>query len=493
MRCRSCTTELWGRPAVCPVCGTPTGLVKRSSRQTPPPWGARPGLPPKAQPKPQPASQPLFNAADLLDPEALEEVLPLSPEPAPADIFTTGPLLGDPPAPQQGMLNAADLFDPDVLADLTGQTEDKSFQNNGAAAPALNDAPLFVEPEIAPPDDGSSYRQPPRAATGPIAPPFFRLATLPGTGPQPASPPPPFPPRERRPASAPLPPLEESEEEGEEEESAWAPQRGYRIVSGPPPLGAPTGRPMMSAQPEMYPVGPYPMPAPPGSKGRPPIRRRRSFFSTLGGLVSLLVVLAIIGSALLFGASRYFQLQALLPKPAQTTQAILPTIAPKAGYTIYTDQALGYSLQYINNWQKQADHDKSDPQYRGDLFQPAGPIPTDGPNLGFEVGSSPQYGGMSPSQIDDYIMAQLFPFPHVANIQTSVPASPTIHILNQDWTAEDADVTLSNGVNLRITCLAILHNGRGYAIFYFARQEIFSNDYIEFFQPMLLSFRFLNG
>lgn len=501
MRCRSCTTELWGRPAVCPVCGTPTGLNKRSSRQTPPPWGADLAAP--TSPKAEPKSQPFFNASDLLDQEVLEEVLPLAPEPAPADIFSTGPLSeGAPaPAPQQGMLNAADLFDPDILADLTGQAEEKSFQNNGAAAPTHDAyAPPAAEPEIDALDDGGIYRQPPRSATGPIAPPRFKLATLPATGPQPAAlpppVPPPFPPSARAPLSAPLPPLEEDEEESEEEleeVDAWMPQRGYRIVSGPPPVGAPTASPMMPAPPGMYPAGPYPMLAPPASKRRPPVRKRRPFFSTLGGIASLLVVLAIIGSALLFGASRYFQLQALLPKPAQTTQAILPTVAPKAGYTIYPDQKLTFSLQYANSWKEQADHDKNDPQYQGDLFRPAGPVPTSGPNVGFEVGSSPQYGNMSPAQIDDYIIRQPFPISGIASIQASIPSSPTIHILNQDWTAEDADITLTTGVNLRLTCLALIHNGRGYAIFYFAPQEVFSNDYAQFFQPMLLSFRFLNG
>jgi hypothetical protein len=395
------------------------------------------------------------------------------------------------------MLNAADLFDPEILADLTGQAGEKGSQNNGTAPARYDYAPPVAEPEAGTLDDGGHYRQPPRAATGPVAPPFFNLASLPATGPQPAAlPPPSFPPRARVPVSAPLPPLEEDEEEEEEESEEegeeggdWMPQRGYRIVSGPPPLGAPAGRAMMPAPLGMYPAGPFPMPASPASKRRPasPARKRRPFFSTLGGLVSLLVVLAIIGGALLFGASRYFQLQALQPKPAQTTLAILPTVAPKAGYTIYSDQTLAFSLQYVTSWQKQADHDKSDAQYRGDLFQAGGP------NVGFEVGSAPQYGGLGPSQIDDYIIRQPFPISNIASIQASVPASPTIHILNQDWTAEDADVTLTTGVKLRLTCLALIHNGRGYAIFYFAPQEVFSNDYTQFFQPMLLSFRFLNG
>ena len=132
------------------------------------------------------------------------------------------------------------------------------------------------------------------------------------------------------------------------------------------------------------------------------------------------------------------------------------------------------------------DRDKSDAQYRGDLFQA-------GPYTALEVGSSAQYQDWSPAQIDDYILGRPFPLAGVSKIQVSVPTSPTIHITNLDWIVEDADLTLTNGIGLRMTCLALTHDGRGYVIFYFARQEVFSDNYVEYFQPMLLSFRFLNG
>jgi hypothetical protein len=203
-------------------------------------------------------------------------------------------------------------------------------------------------------------------------------------------------------------------------------------------------------------------------------------------MVSLLVVLAIIGGALFFGATRYFQLEALQPKPAQTTVPLLPTVAPKAGYTIYPNRSLNFSLQYANDWKQVADHDKADPQYQGTLFQA-------GVYTGLEVGTSSQYNSWSPSQIDDYVLGNPFPIKDIVSDQPTVSASPTIHIINQDWTVEDADLTLKNGVALHITCLAIQHNGRGYVVFYFARQEIFSSNYTQYFQPMLLSFRFLDG
>lgn len=237
------------------------------------------------------------------------------------------------------------------------------------------------------------------------------------------------------------------------------------------------------------PVGSFPMPfpPPPAAKGGAGTRRRGGFFfGTLGGLLTLLLVLAIIGGAILFGATRYLQLQALEPKPAPTTPASLPTVAPRAGYTIYPDQTLGFSLQYANTWQEQLDHDPSDGQYQGDLFRA-------GPYTALEVGSSAQYANWSPAQIDDYILGNPFPLTNIVGSQVSITSSPTIHIANLDWTAEDANLVLANGIFLRMTCLAITHNGRGYAIFYFAQQRVFSDDYTQYFEPMLLSFRFLNG
>jgi hypothetical protein len=226
------------------------------------------------------------------------------------------------------------------------------------------------------------------------------------------------------------------------------------------------------------------MPPPPGARVSPQRRGRRHFFRTFSGVLTLLLALAIIGSALLFGATRYFQLESLLPKPAKTTVAPLPTVAPKPGYTIYANKALGFSLQYTDSWQKQSDKDTRDPEYQSDLF-------TAGRYTGLEVGSSPRYANMSPGQIDDYILANPFPLDgEVANVQVFVPVSPTIRIANQDWTTEDADITLTNGVSIRVACLAIIHNGRGYAIFYFASQGVFSTTYNHYFQPMLLSFRF---
>src|SRR6185437_7871149 len=159
-----------------------------------------------------------------------------------------------------------------------------------------------------------------------------------------------------------------------DDEESWSLQNGYRIVSGPPPLGAPTRRPPMPAParppPGMYPAAPYPMPVAPASKAgtMPRPRKGRPFFSTLGGFLSLLLVVAILGGAIFFGISRYVQLQALQPKPAQTTIAALPTVVPKAGYIIFPDQKLGISLQYANSWQEQAGTNKADPAYQGDLF-----------------------------------------------------------------------------------------------------------------------------
>ncbi len=402
-------------------------------------------------------------------------------------MLSTGRLAEDPPeAAHSGMLNAADLFDPEVLADLTGSGDESRSATPRGAAPAQDDYPSFAEEA----DDGyqederDSRPAPPRPTSSrPIAAPLFSLTALPTTDPQqsvpPPPPPPPFPSRSHPPDAVMAPP----------DEQAWRLQKGYRVASGSAPLGAPPGRPSMPA-PGMVPAGAYPMPAAPGFKTGAQPRKNRPFFRTMGGLSTLLLVLVILGSAILFGATRYFQFQAQHQPPPQATAGPLPTVAPRAGYTIFPDQKLDISLQYANSWHEKADTDSSDVTYQGDLFY-AGMDP--GFDTGFEVGSSPQYASLSPLQMDDYVLANPFPLSGIASIQTYTSASSTIHISNLNWTAEDADIVLNNGITLRMTCLAIIHQGQGYVIFYFSQQEVFSDDYAQYFQPMLLSFRFLNG
>jgi serine/threonine protein kinase len=274
-----------------------------------------------------------------------------------------------------------------------------------------------------------------------------RYSTMPGTPTQitPAAP-------ERDPtpalAGGPLP-------EDWKQQQPRGPERGSNVLSGSPSSRASLWK---------------------GKKGA-------AFLGAPGGFLSILLVLAIAVSALLYGSTHLFQPQAPRANQTQTAAASLPTLTPKAGYMVFPDQQLGISLQYAKSWQEHSDQDKSDPGYRGDLFQ-------EGSTTGFEVGSSPQYAGLIPLQIDDYVLANPFPLTGISSIQSSVPASPTIHLDNQDWTAEDADVVTSGGT-LHMTCLASIHHGHGYVLFYFSQQEAFSNDYARFFQPMLLSFRFL--
>ncbi len=221
------------------------------------------------------------------------------------------------------------------------------------------------------------------------------------------------------------------------------------------------------------------MPAP--AQPAPKSQRSRPAFA---GLISLLIALAVLTIAALFGLYRYQQIMALQPTPIPNTSGTLPTVAPKPGYVIYPDRTLAFSLQYPTQWQRQDDHDEHDAQYRGDLF-------SSGVYAALEVGSSPKYSSWSPGQINDYILNSTFFLSHVVGVQLSAPASPTIHIAGQDWTAEDADVTFDTGVVIHMTSLAIIHQGRGYAIFYFAVQSQFSFYSDSYYEPMLLSFRFL--
>ncbi len=216
-----------------------------------------------------------------------------------------------------------------------------------------------------------------------------------------------------------------------------------------------------------------------------PARKRRSPLRTIGGLTSLLLVLTILGAAALFGLVRYRQIQALLPKLPQNTSVQLPTVAPKPGYTIYADGEIGFSLQYPDAWSRLSDRDKHDPGYRGDRFAA-------GKYAALEVGTSPQYRDWEPLQIDSYVLNGVFAAPGV-NVQFVDPTSPTVHVAGLDWTAQEANVTMDTGIVVHMASLALIYQGQGYVIFYFAPQNQFTSYSDTYFAPMLLSFRFLTG
>lgn len=222
------------------------------------------------------------------------------------------------------------------------------------------------------------------------------------------------------------------------------------------------------------------MPAP--AQPAPKSQRSRHAFA---GLITLLIALGVLTIAALFGLSRYEQILALQPTPMQNTNGTLPTVAPRAGYIIFPDKTLAFSIQYPAAWKEQPDTDLNDAQYLGDLF-------SSGDYAALEVGSSPKYNGWSPGQINDYVLGAPFVLTrHEVNVQLSAPTSPTIHIAGLDWTAEDADVTFDNGVVVHMTSLSIIHKGRGYHISYWAVQSQFPFYSGNYYEPMLLSFRFL--
>lgn len=525
MRCANCTTELWGNPESCPVCGKPTGLTAPRDRRarTTHPAAPEPAAPPQDSgafrrsglldpaalngwEAPQGGS--LFSASDLLDPAVLEALPLAGPEPESSDINGAAPApgsAGDYQAPP--LLNAVDLFDPAVLAELSpaGAERERSANDDGpqSARWLFDDA---EEDEQPPTRD--AWQQPARQATGPIGP-IFSLPPLAGPVTPPRLPTPirsySLPPDDDA-APALIPRLSDAPDEMEiPSERGWRvvspspppskpdvpdemevpSDRGWRVVSASPlpsrPGSRPTTRPHPAYPPAAYPPLPDPRAAPPRRRERP-VRQHRLMW-TIGGWLSLLLVLAIIGAAIAYGAIRYFQLEGSQNNASQASGP-LPTVAPKAGYRIYRDASLGFSLQYPSGWQEQADKDQNDSQYTGVIFRLS-------PNAALEVGSSPQYQNWNPAQIDDYVLATPPGITNVSSVNTTIPTASTILIAGLNWTPEDATVTLTNGLTLTMTCLAISYNGRGYAIFFYANSQVFSSYDSQSFEPILLSFRFL--
>jgi hypothetical protein len=204
----------------------------------------------------------------------------------------------------------------------------------------------------------------------------------------------------------------------------------------------------------------------------------------LGKTAALVLVLVIIGVAIQVGYTRCQQLncwQTIIS--AQSTA--LPTLTPIPGFASYQDAQLGVALEYPKNWQHAASHRANDAGYQSDRFSISS-------YAWIEIGTSPQYGGWSSDQINAATINFLKSSPTILSVQTWVPDTPTTHLDGQDWAIEDAAFTLQDGTNLQLTTLALIYNGRGYVIFYQSHQEEFTHFSSQYFEPMLLSFRFLN-
>jgi hypothetical protein len=206
--------------------------------------------------------------------------------------------------------------------------------------------------------------------------------------------------------------------------------------------------------------------------------------NTLGKAAALVLVLGIIGAAIQVGFVRCQQLdcwQSLLSGQSSA----LPTLTPIPGFASYQDPQIGVVLEYPNGWQRIASHRDSDKSYLSDRFAVSS-------YAWIEVGTSPQYSGWTADQINAATINLLRASPTVTSVQTWVPDTSTTHIDGQDWSIEDAAFSLQDGTNLQLSTLALIYNGRGYVIFYQSHQEEFTHFSSQYFEPMLLSFRFLD-
>ncbi len=500
MRCSNCTTELWGHPSVCPVCSAPTSMARAPRNQG---TGSLRSNRPQPRSVTESPSSSFFNASDLVDPAILNEI---GAAPAQPRQHTAHRLASEqhgkpaaPPAGEGGFLNAADLFDADIFdqsapaeaqGPATGQInaadlfdpEVLGFPEHEEApgGPALFNASELLDedligdhlgqgwggPALPAADDWiNSPHAPQRAPTGapmpPIAPPLFNLQPL-----------------------APEAPTQRPARSGARNPAGQAPiytpdpmeldldpgiERGWRIVpTATPQVGTPAGaRPGRQRQP--------PPPKP---------RHTRRLTGTLGKAAALVLVLVIIGAAIQVGFVRCQQLncwQSLLSGQSSA----LPTLTPIPGFTSYQDPQIGVMLEYPQGWQHVASHRDSDKSYLSDRFAVSS-------YAWIEIGTSPQYSGWTADQINAATINLLRSTPTVVSFQTWVPATSTTHIDGQDWSIEDAAFSLQDGTNLQLSTLALIYNGRGYVIFYQSHQEEFTHFSSQYFEPMLLSFRFLN-
>jgi hypothetical protein len=436
----------------------------------------------------KPAAEPpareggFLNAADLFDPDLFEQI-----EPPTAS------------RSQAGQINAADLFDPDLFEQIEPPTASRSQAGQINAADLFDPELLsFSEPEEAPEEPGhfnaselldedlmdgqfgqgwgetdapedagwdNAPRARPRAPSAPLRPPVG--APLLNLRPIVPEAPPRRPSRPGAARSASHPPAYTPDPLELEEEPLM--DRGWRVIPSSPPPGAmqTISRPATQRRPP---------PAQPGIG--------RQIISGMGKAAAIALVLGILATAILVGYARCQQLNCWQTLISSRSTA-LPTTTPIPGFSSYQDTQLGLKFEYPQGWKHTNTSRPNDKHYQSDRFSASA-------YAWIEVGSSSQYNGSSPDQINEATINLLKAMPTVIFVQTWTPDTPTTHIDGQDWTIEDALITLQDNTTLQLTTLALLYNGRGYVIFYQSHQEEFSLFSSHYFEPMLLSFRFLD-
>lgn len=210
----------------------------------------------------------------------------------------------------------------------------------------------------------------------------------------------------------------------------------------------------------------------------------------IGGVVS-----ALLASALLLAISAAGRIAAerganssTTPSPLVATPTPSPSPTPQTGFLVYTDTANGFLVQYPQNWSVDSSATpviqfSDDSNETGYVLQVALPSSS----------SLPGAGG-DPSKADTWVNYELniFAQKYPQNFILLNSGMTTREIGGVTWQS-GAGLITNNSSGIHLQVFATVYKGKPYLINLLSAQDRFSAGTLEYFDPMLNSFAFLNA
>jgi hypothetical protein len=207
-----------------------------------------------------------------------------------------------------------------------------------------------------------------------------------------------------------------------------------------------------------------------------------------GGVVS-----ALLASALLLAIAAAGRIAAQRSANSSTTPSPVATMTPspsptpQTGYLVYTDKASGFVVQYPQNWSVDSSaapviQFSDDSNETGYVMQVALPPSS----------ALPDAGG-DPTKAETWVNYELniFAQKYPQNFILLDSGVATREIGGITWQS-GAGLITNNSSGIHLQVYATVYQGKPYLINLLAAQDRFNSGTLEYFDPMLNSFAFLN-
>ncbi len=209
----------------------------------------------------------------------------------------------------------------------------------------------------------------------------------------------------------------------------------------------------------------------------------------IGGVVSALLASALLLAVAAAGriAAQRTTDSSATPSPTVFTPTPSPSPTPQAGFLVYSDTANGFLVQYPQNWLVDTSaasviQFSDDSNETGYIMQVALPS------------SSALPAGGDPANANTWVNYELniFAQKYPQNFILLNSGATTREISGVTWQS-GAGLITNNSSGIHLQVYATVYKGKPYLINLLSAQDRFSAGTLEFFDPMLNSFAFLNA